>query len=144
MCSQARNNWKVFQPIPAVPITIYVIARNLIAITTTDINLSTEQVCSTERARRVSRNSGNAPRGKTPRLTSILQIYTTGSNNNTQGSSMKQKKNGKAQTFHITRRLFLWKAHLKDWSVTTITPISTRLPARSWCCQSGRKTWVLY
>ena len=42
------------------------------------------------------------------------------------------------------RRLFLWKAHLKYWSGTTITPTPTRLPARSWCCQSRRKTWVLY
>ena len=43
--------------------TIYVITRNLIAMMTSDINSSAEQVCSTERARRRSRNSRNAPRG---------------------------------------------------------------------------------
>ena len=59
---------------------------------------------------------------------------------NTQGSSRRHKE-GEAQ---FTRRLFLWKAHLKYWSGTTVTPTPTRLPARSWCCQNGRKTWVLY
>ena len=48
-------------------------------------------------------------------------------------------KEGKAQIFELSRRLFLWKAHLKYWSGTTITPTPTRLPARSWCCQSRAK-----
>ena len=47
----------------AVLNTNYLITRNLIALTTTDISLSAELVCSTERARRRSRNSTNAPRG---------------------------------------------------------------------------------
>ena len=72
-------------------------------------------------------------------MTTILHMYTTRSNNNTQGSSMRQKE-GKAQIFQITRRLFLWRAHLKDWSGTTIMPTPTRPPTRIWCCQSGCKT----
>ena len=48
---------------PAVPKTIYVITRSLLSMTTIDINLSAEQVCSTERARRRSRNSRNMLRG---------------------------------------------------------------------------------
>ena len=55
MQSQARNNRKTVRPTPAVPNTIYVITRNLTAMTTTDYNLSVEQVCSTERARGRSR-----------------------------------------------------------------------------------------
>ena len=38
----------------------------------------------------------------------------------------------------------LWKAHLKYWSGTAITTTPTRLSTRSWCCQNGRKTWILY
>ena len=63
MWRQARNNRNLVRPSPAVQKTFYVITRNLIAMTTTDINLSAELVCSTERAPRRSRNSGNAPRG---------------------------------------------------------------------------------
>ena len=55
MWSQARNNRNIVRPIPAVPNTIYVITRSLNAMATIDINLSAEQVCSTERARRRSR-----------------------------------------------------------------------------------------
>ena len=47
-------------PIPAVPNTIYVITRNPIAMTTTDISLPAELVCSTECTLRHSRNSRNA------------------------------------------------------------------------------------
>ena len=63
MWRQARNNRKVVQPTPAVANTIYVITRNLIAMTITDIELSAEIVRSTERARRSSGNSRNVPRG---------------------------------------------------------------------------------
>ena len=63
MWSQARNNRKVVRPTPAVLNTNYVITWNIIAMTTIDVNLSAEQVCSTERARRRSRNSKNALRG---------------------------------------------------------------------------------
>ena len=50
-------------PTPAVPNTIYVKTRSLTGMTTTDISSSAELVCSTERARRRSRNSRNALRG---------------------------------------------------------------------------------
>ena len=63
MWSQARNNHEIVQPNPAVPITTYVITQNLTAMTTTDISSSAALVCSTERARRRSRNSKNALRG---------------------------------------------------------------------------------
>ena len=46
--------------------------------------------------------------------------------------------------FQMMKALCLWKAHLKHWSSTTITPTPTRLPARNWCSQSSRKTTVLY
>ena len=52
---KARSNRKTTRPIPAVPNTFYVITRSLTAMTITDINLSAEQVCSTERARGRSR-----------------------------------------------------------------------------------------
>ena len=42
----------------------------------------------------------------------------------------------------IMQALCLWKAHLKYWNGTTITPTPTRLPARSWCYQGRRKTWA--
>ena len=64
MWRQARNNQAVVRLTPAAPISTYVITRSLIAMTTTDINLSAEQVCSTERARRRSRNSRNALRDR--------------------------------------------------------------------------------
>ena len=38
----------------------------------------------------------------------------------------------------------LWKPHLEHWGGTWIPPISTRLPSRHLCCQSRRKTWILY
>ena len=63
MWSQARNNRELVRATPAVPNTICVITRSRIAMTTTDINLSAEQVRSTERARRRSLNSRNALRG---------------------------------------------------------------------------------
>ena len=43
----ARKNPKTVRPTPAVPNTTYVITRNLTAMTTTDISLSAQQVCST-------------------------------------------------------------------------------------------------
>ena len=55
MWRQARNNREKVQPIPGVANTIYVITQNLTAMTTTDISVSAELVCSTERARRRSR-----------------------------------------------------------------------------------------
>ena len=64
MWNQARNNRKIVLPTPAVPNTTCVITRNITAMTTVDISLSAELVCSTERARRRSRNSRNAQRGK--------------------------------------------------------------------------------
>ena len=64
MWRQARNNRTEARPTPAVPNTSYVIARNLNAMTTTDINLWVEIVCSTERVRGPSRNWRNASRGK--------------------------------------------------------------------------------
>ena len=39
----------------------------------------------------------------------------------------------------VKQVLCLWKAHLKYWSSTTITPTPTRLPARSWCCKADAK-----
>ena len=48
---------------PPVPNTTWVITRNLTAMVTTDISLSAELVCSTERARKCSKNSRNALRG---------------------------------------------------------------------------------
>ena len=50
---------------PAVPYTIYVITRNLIAMTITDIEPSAGLVGSTERARRRSRNLRNVPSAHT-------------------------------------------------------------------------------
>ena len=58
----SRNNQTVVRPTPAVTNTTYVTTRNLISMTTTDINLRAELVCSTERARIPSRNSRNALR----------------------------------------------------------------------------------
>ena len=63
MWRQARNNRTVVRPTPAVPNTIYVITRSLIAMTTTDIEMLAELLCSAERARRRCRNSRNATRG---------------------------------------------------------------------------------
>ena len=158
-------------------------------MTTTDINLSAEQVCSTERAHeRSPKIQGTryvAPMwqlkfsthsfldipwrphhlllspdySKTrPRiLNSILfSLYLAGSvllfdnffilsklldyntykykhgrNTNAQSSSMRHER-GENTNFQI-RGLFLWKAHLKYWSGTTITPTPMRLSARSWC-----------
>ena len=42
------------------------------------------------------------------------------------------------------QKFCLCKAQLKHWSSTAITPTPTRLPTRSWCSQSRRKTRVLY
>ena len=72
----------------------------------------------------------------------------TRSKTNTKSSSMRHKRGEiskivKLQS-QIMQALCLWKAHLKYWSGTTITPTPTRLPARSWCCRSRRKTRVLY
>ena len=61
--TQARNNRKIVRPTPAVRDKIYVTTRSLIAMTTIDINESAEQVCSTERPRRLSRNIRNPLRG---------------------------------------------------------------------------------
>ena len=63
MWRQARNNRKIVRPTPAVPNTTCVIIRTLTAMTTTDISLSAQQVCSTLRARSRSTNSRNALRG---------------------------------------------------------------------------------
>ena len=63
MWSQARNNWKLVRPTPAVPITTYDITRSLIAMTITDTALSAEIMGSTDRARRRSRNSRVELRG---------------------------------------------------------------------------------
>ena len=72
----------------------------------------------------------------------------TRSNTNTKGSSVMHKRGEiskivKLQS-QIMQALCLWKAHLKYWSGTTITPTPTRLSGRSGCCQSRRKTGVLY
>ena len=64
MWNQARNKRKIVRLTPAVPDTTCVITGNLTAMTTIDISLFAELVCSTERARRRSRNSRNAQRGK--------------------------------------------------------------------------------
>ena len=61
----------------AVPNTTCVKTRNLIAMTTTDISLSAELVCSTERARKRSRNSRNALRG-TYVAVQIFRIFYSG------------------------------------------------------------------
>ena len=52
MWGQARNNKEIARTTPAAPNTTCVITRSRIAMTTTDINLSVEQVCSTYCARR--------------------------------------------------------------------------------------------
>ena len=63
MWTQARINRKIARPTPAVPNTSYVITRSLTAMTTADISLCVQQVCSTWRARSRSTNSRNALRG---------------------------------------------------------------------------------
>ena len=63
MWRQARNYRKKVRPTPAVPNTTYVITRSLTAMTTTDINLCVQQVCSTWRAGSRSTNSRIALRG---------------------------------------------------------------------------------
>ena len=57
---------------------------------------------------------------------------------NTQGSSVRHKE-GKAQNFQVTSRLFLPKAHLKDWSGTKITPAPTRLPREAGAAKADAK-----
>ena len=47
---QARNNQTVVLPTPVVPNTTYITTRQLIAMTTTDINSWAALMCSTERA----------------------------------------------------------------------------------------------
>ena len=56
MWGQARINKEIARTTPAVPNTTCVITRSRIAMTTTDINLSVEQVCSTYCARRYASN----------------------------------------------------------------------------------------
>ena len=56
MWRQARNNREMNRPTPAVPKITCVLSRGPTAMTTIDISLSAEQVCSTERA---CRRSGN-------------------------------------------------------------------------------------
>ena len=74
MWRQVWNNRKVVRPTPAVTNTIYAITRSLIAMKTTDIELSAELVRSTERARRRSRNSRNAPSGTYVAVQKFLYI----------------------------------------------------------------------
>ena len=62
MWSQSRNNRRIVRPTPAVPNRTCVLTRSQTAMTTTDISLSAELVCSTERIRRRSKNSMNALR----------------------------------------------------------------------------------
>ena len=77
MWMQARGSRKAVRPTPAVPNTSCVITRSLIAMTATDKSLSAELVCSTERARRRSRNSRNALRG-TYVAVQIFRIFYSG------------------------------------------------------------------
>ena len=60
-----------------------------------------------------------------------IYIYKPDRNTNAQSKPMRHER-GENTKFQI-RRLFLWKALLKYWSGTTITPTPTRLPARSRC-----------
>ena len=64
MWKQAWNNQTVVRLNPAVPVTIYVTSRTLLALTTTDINSWAATVCSTERVRTLSIKSRNASRNK--------------------------------------------------------------------------------
>ena len=77
MWNQARNNRKKVRPSAAVPNTTCAITLNLTAMTTIDISLYTELVCSTERARRRSRNSRNAQRDKHV-AAQIFRIFYSG------------------------------------------------------------------
>ena len=77
MCSQARNNRKTVRPTPAVPNTTCVISRSLTAMMTLYISLPAELVCSTERARRRSKNSKNALRG-TNLAAQIFRMFYSG------------------------------------------------------------------
>ena len=76
MWRPTRNNHTVVGPSPAVQNAIYVITRNLIALTTTDISLSAELVCSKESACRRSRNSRNALRGTYVAVQSFMHILS--------------------------------------------------------------------
>ena len=53
------------------------------------------------------------------------------------------KKRGTQQNINYSK-LSLRKAHLKNWGSTSLPPTPTRLPTINLCCQSGRKTWILY
>ena len=55
-----------------------------------------------------------------------------------------RKRKEEQRELKIYSKLSVWKAHLKHWSGTPISPTPKRLPNRSFCCQSGRKTWILY
>ena len=74
-------------------------------------------------------------------LTEILFIHRFKPIQSTRQFNEKEKEG--TQRIRTISKLSVWKAHLKYWGGTSISPTRTQLPWRRQCCQSGRKAWIL-
>ena len=97
MWGQARNNREIVRVTPAAPNTTCVITRSQIAMTTTDIKLSAEQMWSTWCARKHSNKCG--PRGAhvvTP--TNVFHVVRT--------CTLHKNSEEKARGTHVAARTY--------------------------------------